>query len=453
MKKKYLSLVIFCNICQLGMDKPPKLQIKTSSPRILKDQGSPHAEPSPRKEKSKVSTLACIASRCLAHRSDFLTNEDKMSLVAPSDVSCVIEVILRELIKPHIFPLELREPLNAKSVIHNGVCGLDFIPSTQEVVSGACDGRIMFSKMNELSVARGYDFNPLSLSTLSISSVKPLEIFIGSDNGTIYRMNYATKRLELPFRAHTGVVNKINIGSTILASCSTDKTVKIWEKETLKPLKTIDTFSQAVRCIELIEDENILISGSSDGKVKLWNVHSADLIKEYTYLTRPRIWGLGVMKKSKHIATALNTENSQGKVSLLDLATLQEIGQWYGHGQTISGLSCDADEKYFVTGSWDNKARLWDVRMRICAATFLGTDWVQQVKCIGNEVITGSRDKMLRLWDVRKIKEMDAQALDAKALPKIAAIAASLKNQSLLKKPGERENLLERVTTKPQSVS
>ena len=103
------------------------------------------------------------------------------------------------------------------------------------------------------------------------------------------------------------------------------------------------------------------------------------------------------------------------------------------------------DEKYFATASWDGKARLWDERMRACAATFIGhNDWVQKVKCVGNQVITGARDNMMRLWDIRKLK-----ALDSIPLASVASGAARLKNVPLLKKnSNERNKLLEELLTR-----
>lgn len=441
MGKIFLLMIAHCIYC-LGMNEPSKPKFAKSSPRIERIQGSPRIEFSPRKSQSKVSSLSCMAARVLANKTNFLTNQAKMSLLVPADVACLNEALLKEMVKPHIFPLSINESLNQKSVNHNGVCGLDFIATTKEVVSGACDGRIMFSHMNDLAVGRGYDFDPLSVSTLSVSAAEPqLEVFIGSDNGTIYRMNYAAKKLESLFKAHTGSVNRICVGNSIVATCSTDKTVKIWDKETARPLKSFESFTQAVRCIELMEEEDFLISGSSDAKLKIWNLGNTELVKEHTYPNQPRIWGLGIMKKSKRIVTALNN----GRISCMDSVTLQEIAQWYGHGQTICGLSCNPDEKYFATASWDNKARLWDPRMRICAATFTGhTDWVQQVKCLlDNEVVTGSRDKTLRLWDIRKI-----QAMDSAEFSNVVAMAVHLKNSKSFKEPQEREALLNELLTK-----
>lgn len=431
------KLVFFLCVAHLdsfyGMEQPKK---DGPSSCVVHVQGATSSgQLSPRSNSNTFATLACLAARCMAHHAQLLSG-DNIQLIAPSDQTCVREVILRELIKPHIFPLTITESFNKESVHLNGSCGLDVIPATQEVVSGACDGKIVFCNKKSLGAGTGY-ITSIPISTLTIFQSAQPEILLGSDGGRIYKMDYKTKNIDSDFKAHELTINGICVNNSLIASCSNDKTVKVWEKSSNKSLGAFNNFEQSVRCIEWL-DENILISGCSEGKIKLWDVAYGKLTNEHQYAGNPRIWGMGTLKKKKQIIAAFNT----GRISLVDSITLQEISQWYGHGATISSLSCDTDEKYFATSSWDEKARLWDPRMRACAATFIGhTHWVQKVKCDGNEIVTGSRDHSLRSWDIRKIR-----AIDAAPLPLVAAMASQLKDVPLFKEQNEREALLGQIT-------
>ncbi|CAN5174713.1 hypothetical protein BH09DEP1_BH09DEP1_1190 [soil metagenome] len=428
-------LAAMANLLQAMQLPKPK-----SSPRIERIQGSPRTEPSPRKNPNQVISLACQAVRCLVHESDFLTNQEKLDLIVPGTRACLKEVLLREFIKPHIFPLTIVESQNKESVHHNGVCGLDFIDTTNEIVSGACDGKVVFCDRKSLAAGTSYEFDDLSVSALSASVSLPLSIFLGSARGIVYQMAYDSKKVEHYFKAHDQTINKICVGDSLLATCSNDRTVKLWNKNSATLWAHFEGYKQAIRCLELLEDDNVLISGCSEGKIKAWNIENKTLITQMSYLELPRIWGLGIMKNKKQMAIGLNS----GRISLVDATTFKEICQWYGHNVTICGLSCDPDERYFATASWDANARLWDPRMRICAATFAGhRDWVQQVKCIGDEVVTGSRDNTLKLWDIRMIKEMD----NAK-FPIVTVLASRLKNYKSFKEPLERDALLAELLTK-----
>lgn len=421
------------------MDRPVPLLSKKNSPRIQRIQESPR-QGSPRQAKPRFASLACLAARCLAHRYDLVRHE-MIDLITPKDQVCVKEVMLRELIKPHIFPLVIAASQNKESVHHNGVCGLDFNSATDEVVSGACDGKIVFC--NKKSLAAGTALiTDLSISALSISPWHD-EIYIGTDGnaGKICKMNYQTKKMGSYFEAHQGNVTRICVGTEILASCSTDKTVRVWNKKTAELLIKFTDCTQAVRCLELIEDDTVLIAGTSEGKIRVWSLPMSIHIASFLFEGEPRVWGMGYMPSSNSLAVGLNS----GRVSVIDASHLKEIHQWYGHGQTIAALSCDPQEKYFATASWDTKARLWDIRMRACAATFEGhKDWLTQIKCLGNEVVTGSKDHTLKLWDIRKIKDMDSQDL----LP-VAAMAARLKDRKpTIREPRERDALLQQLLTK-----
>jgi WD40 repeat protein len=107
----------------------------------------------------------------------------------------------------------------------------------------------------------------------------------------------------------------------ILASSSRDRTLKLWNLQTLTPISTI-----------MLEGNNInTIAFSPDGKILASAGRSTFGEKSYYTI---KIW---------------------------NVATEEEIITLTAHSNTITSLAFSADSKFLVSGSEDNLIKLWQV--------------------------------------------------------------------------------------------
>ena len=62
-----------------------------------------------------------------------------------------------------------------------------------------------------------------------------------SEDASIKLWDYEQGELENTLKSHTGIVNYIAFhpGGKILASCSTDMTIKLWNLQNFLPYKTL----------------------------------------------------------------------------------------------------------------------------------------------------------------------------------------------------------------------
>jgi WD40 repeat protein len=67
----------------------------------------------------------------------------------------------------------------------------------------------------------------------------------------------------------------------ILATCSADTTVRLWNTDTGKPLRTLTGHTDWVYALAFSPDGNVLASGSWNGEVKVWNVADGKIVKEF----------------------------------------------------------------------------------------------------------------------------------------------------------------------------
>lgn len=357
-----------------------------------------------------IPTLSCLAIRCLVKETDYL-NKIVMHQIPANTIPCVKEVLSKELIKPYLFPLLIRSSKNEQSVHHNGVCDFDYIPEHNQLVSMACDGKLVFYNGSDVAVGDSYSLE-VSMSALRVSQDSPMQLFLGGLNGHLYTMNYDTKRIVADIAAHEADLAHLAVNTDYIVSSSNDKTVKVWNRPNNGLSCVFNHYKSAVRAVELLDTQNI-VSGSSEGMIHLLNILDNKVEKQHSYSneTEVRIWALDLARKSGRIMAGFNS----GKISLFDINGWREIAQWPGHEGLINSLAVDKDEKNFVTGSWDGFVKVWDVRMRACAAILNGhTDWVQRVFSLdnGNEIISGSRDHTICVWDLRMIKKLDQSNLD-----------------------------------------
>ena len=131
-------------------------------------------------------------------------------------------------------------------------------------------------------------------------------------------LNRKSERNRL--EGHDNLVISVNFspdGKT-LVSGSWDKTIKLWNVETGKEIRTLKGHDELVRSVNFSPDGKTLVSGSLDKTIKLWNVETGE-----------------------------------------------EIRTLKGHDSYLSSVNFSPDGKTLVSGSDDNTIKLWN----------LGTDW------------------------------------------------------------------------------
>ena len=153
------------------------------------------------------------------------------------------------------------------------------------------------------------------------------------------------------FSGHANGVMCLQFYDNILATGSYDATIKIWDIETGKELRTLRGHTSGVRCLQF--DDNKLISGSLDTTLRVWNWRTGECISTYNCHT--------------------------GGV-----------------------ISLHFDANILVSGSVDRTARIWNFEDKSTFALRGHTDWVNSVKIdsVSRTVFTASDDLTVKLWDL-----------------------------------------------------
>ena len=182
----------------------------------------------------------------------------------------------------------------------------------------------------------------------------------------------------------------------LLASGSSDGTVKLWDAATGSTLQTLDGGSLEVGPVAFSPNGKLLASGSLDGVVRLWDVAAGSvkrMLKGWD-----AVESVAFSPDGKRLALASN----DGTVELWDSkgAAVQRLR---GHRYPVRAVAFSPDGKLLASGSSDRTIRLWDAAAGSALQTLkgrMGKVWSVAFSPDGKLLASGSIDRVVRLWDV-----------------------------------------------------
>ena len=164
-------------------------------------------------------------------------------------------------------------------------------------------------------------------------------------------------------RGHPTVVQDLAVHAKgkYFASCSADKTVKLWDLKERKLLWTAKGHTDAVNRIAFHPTHECVASASRDGTIKIW-----------------------------------------------DLKTGKEIRTLKGHEGSVQALAFHPNGKILATGGADKTIRFWHVKTGELVRTLIGHE--SSVNALvftpdGERLISGGGDRTLRSWGALSGKE------------------------------------------------
>ena len=205
------------------------------------------------------------------------------------------------------------------------------------------------------------------------------------------------------FLGHTDSVNKAVFmpdGKTVL-SCSSDKTLKLWDLATRTQLKTFIGHTDEVVALAVLPDGKTVVSGSKDSTIKLWDIETGHLIRTITGLKGDN---LEITPDGKGVLFFGEDET----LKLFDLATGKEIRTVSGRLDWVHSLAISPDGRLALAGDWDNLLRVWNLSTGEEIATISGHQkYIASIAVAtdGKTALTGSGN-IVMLWDLETGKQI-----------------------------------------------
>lgn len=231
---------------------------------------------------------------------------------------------------------------------------------------------------------------------------------LGAGGVTVFFSQGNTTPPELILQTgHTRLVEAVVFGpdDRWLASASFDSTIKIWETETGRELRSLIGHTGAVKALATSHDGFLLASGGNDKTLRTWDVKSGKPLGAFPIDTT--IESVVFSPDGKFIAAA----GSAGWVTLRVTVTGHELARLSGHNGTILSLSFSPDGEFIASGGSDKNVTIWNVETRSQVRTLKG--FLQPVEALrfspdGSILATGG--EAVKLWRTANGREIATTA-------------------------------------------
>jgi WD40 repeat protein len=245
-------------------------------------------------------------------------------------------------------------------------------------------------------------------------------------------------------RGHEGPVFGLALSpdAKLLASCSRDRSVILWDIATRRIVSTLNEHGDDVNAVAFSPDGVFLASGEENAVVRVWHVGRRELVQTIRDFLYPIAW-LSFSPDGKSVVVSevrwengncrttvwkyfegerqaiidgqralalspdgrtLATGSPDGTLRLLDMATFQEINAVSVHSGEFIVAAFAPEGHVLATGGRDCTVRLWnvsDLRPRASMTGHLASVRSVAWSRDGQLLASGADDGQTRLWDAR----------------------------------------------------
>ncbi|CCI43782.1 unnamed protein product [Albugo candida] len=181
-----------------------------------------------------------------------------------------------------------------------------------------------------------------------------------SADSTIRLWSLAARSNVVVYRSHSGYpVWDVEYGhyGYYFASCSMDRTARLWSTDHITPLRIYAGHLSDVDCVRFHPNHHYIATGSSDKTVRLWDVQTGKCIRVFT----GHFHGVKCLAFSRN-GRYLTSSGDDQYINIWDLQAGKRLETLVGHCDSVTSLDFSCESSVLASGGMDGTVRFWDMQ-------------------------------------------------------------------------------------------
>ncbi|MGB6167702.1 MAG: TIR domain-containing protein [Geitlerinemataceae cyanobacterium] len=296
------------------------------------------------------------------------------------------------------------------------VRSVTFAPDGKSLASASDDATIRLRSLEGVVVetlqghrasVQGVRFSPNNLIA-SVSTDNTLKIWSRDGAQLLRSAEYGTEMRNVNFSPD----------GQLMMTAGYDNTVQLWDvQEVLKtekaePIRRFVGHTSTVKNLSISPDGQQMASAGADGTMRLWRISDGKLLKTFEDVHQSEVTDVSFSPDGSQIVSV----GGDGKVKVWSTEG-ELVQELQAHEEWINAVHFSPDNRFLATASGDKTVRLWKWNAGQLETTpevvLQGhTDWVWDVTFSRDSRLigTGGKDNTVRLWDTegRLLKTLSA---------------------------------------------
>eukprot|EP01006_Ploeotia_vitrea_P050722 TRINITY_DN67490_c11_g1_i1.p1 TRINITY_DN67490_c11_g1~~TRINITY_DN67490_c11_g1_i1.p1 ORF type:complete len:701 (-),score=25.99 TRINITY_DN67490_c11_g1_i1:1322-3361(-) len=220
------------------------------------------------------------------------------------------------------------------------------------------------------------------------------------------------------FMSNQGVVNCAKWGKSsgqLVALGGEDRKVNVWKLGNPNIVAALHGHTSNVKSVVFDYEENVVVSGSSGGSIKVWDLNTEKAVKSFNCGHKIDVTCLDYHPFGNFFCSGSADTN----LKVWDLRKKNFLQTYKGHTEPVNCVKFSPDGRWVVSGGADGVVKLWDLTAGKQMEDFHRHEG--PITCIDfhpNEFLlaVGSQDRTITFWDLDKFQPISQAPFDTRPI-------------------------------------